>query len=305
LLLNLASQAQFHELPWISALSPWVKSSENSAAAAHAALTQATKLAITNFPQTIVPNKLVKELRSLAKTAGIEIALVDELAADIFMGTFSVNFLQAAQEAANLLRETLYERYYGIDYLSILRIYGTQTKGKTVTSPDFDKLCFERSTACGAQSVAGNGTVIEQAQILTTHNLASLWHSLSWAERDNIDLSEAGRACFTWICRRLQLELDSWRTELQFIKNAAYAWRQMLFYISLLTDEDRAVFIAWAKEHFEQQPSEFRTRFAPAMNGLLAIADGESFQPDGTHQSGGRRLLGWSADRHWLRRPNV
>jgi hypothetical protein len=306
LLINLASQVQFDELPWISAVKPWTHSSENSRAAAHAALTQAAKLAISNFPQTIIPNKLVKELRSLAKSAGVEVALVDELAADIFIGTFSLNFLQSAQEAANLLRGTLYERYYGIDYMSILRMHGTESKWNKITCPDFDKLCLERSTGKptgrGRGHVAANGTVIEQAQILTTHNLAGLWHSLSWAERDNVHLYDAARACFTWICRRLQVELPDWRTELHTIKNAAYAWRQMLFYISLLPDEDRAAFIAWTREHFEQQPADFCRRFAPAMNGLIAIADGDSFQSDGTHPSGGCRFLGWSTERHWLRR---
>jgi hypothetical protein len=116
LLLNLESQVRFEELQWISTVQPWLGSNEDSQAAARDALTKATSLAISAFPYTIVPNKLVKELRTLAKDAGLAVPLVDELAADIFTGSFSANFLHAAHEAARLLQGTIYQRYYGIDY---------------------------------------------------------------------------------------------------------------------------------------------------------------------------------------------
>lgn len=110
LLLNLQSQVRFEELPWISTIEPWIGSDEESEQAARETLVQATTLAIQAFPYTILPNKLNKELRGLAFAAGIKVPIVDELAADIFMGQFSAKFLAAAQLAGKLLRGTLYER---------------------------------------------------------------------------------------------------------------------------------------------------------------------------------------------------
>ena len=62
-------------------------------------LRDAGALAIATFPHTLVPNKLVKELRALALAAGTPLPFVEELAADIFMGAFSETYLKAAQLA--------------------------------------------------------------------------------------------------------------------------------------------------------------------------------------------------------------
>jgi hypothetical protein len=107
LLLNLESQAKLGELPWIRAIEPWIGGDESSRAASRAVLDDAATLAIKTFPHTIVPNKLVKELRALAVAAGTPLPLVEELAADIFMGDFSELFLQAAKLAAAGLQGTL------------------------------------------------------------------------------------------------------------------------------------------------------------------------------------------------------
>ncbi|HUE84108.1 MAG TPA: hypothetical protein VMM84_18540 [Pyrinomonadaceae bacterium] len=50
------------------------------------ALEEVTLLTGTSFPHAIIPNKLLQELRALVKGAGLDIPLVDEVAADIFMG---------------------------------------------------------------------------------------------------------------------------------------------------------------------------------------------------------------------------
>jgi hypothetical protein len=329
LLVRLESQVRFDELPWIAAVKPWVDSDENSRAAARGTLAQAAALAISEFPYTIFPNKLVKELRALAKAADVQVSLLDELAADIFMGTFSIQYLRAAQEAARVMRGTLYERYYGIDYERILRMDYVADKWNKQVSPEFDKLCFERAatadTRRSGSSVAANGKIIEQAQILTTHGLAGIWQALGFEHvgdaaaarttgagsepnkqaetpASSIDLQQAARTCFKWTSRQLQLKFTDWRTELHTIKNCAYAWRQMIFYVSLLPDDERNAFLGWCREHFEQQPAHFRRRFAPAMNGLLAVADGDTFDSEGRHYSGGVRFLGWTTDRHWLKR---
>lgn len=58
-------------------------------------------------------------------------------------------------------------------------------------------------------------------------------------------------------------------------------------------------FLDWSNEHLSKKPEPFRHRFAPASDGLVAVAQGGSFS-DGTHHSGGRRFLGWTTGKHWV-----
>ena len=67
---------------------------------------------------SLIPNKLVKEVRALARCAAKEIPLRNELAADIFMGKFSEELLKSARAAADFLDGSLYATYYGIEFES-------------------------------------------------------------------------------------------------------------------------------------------------------------------------------------------
>ena len=132
LLLWLQHRVQFSELPWIAALEACADA--DPLPAVDETLRQFAAFAITAFPETITPNKLVSELATLAKIARpsgtssqsgtVEnsrswLPLVEEVASDIFMGTFSVKYLRAAEVAVRLLQSlpggSLYARYYGID----------------------------------------------------------------------------------------------------------------------------------------------------------------------------------------------
>lgn len=304
LLLDLESQVRLDELPWIAAIEPWVGSDQAARAAARATFARATTLAIEAFPRTILPNPLIKELRALAAGAGLSVPLVDELAADIFMGTFSATFLRAAREAARLLRGSLYERYYGIPYEAILRLDDVEkSRFGAPTSPGFGRLCEERAGMDhgGSWSVARNGTIIEQAEILTTHNLAALINALDLTDVPRPRLDHAAHACFAWICQRQQMRIRDWRADLRMLKNTAYAWRQMLFYLSLLDQAEVDSFLDWSAAHLAEQRDQFRQQFAPVMHGLVVVAGGDHFDAAGYHApSGGRRFLGWSVGRHWL-----
>jgi hypothetical protein len=91
---------------------------------------------------------------------------------------------------------------------------------------------------------------------------------------------------------------------MQTIKNAAYAWRQMIFYLSLTAAHETQPFLEWADAHLGKQQDDFCERFAPVMLGLKAISSGAHFERDGLEQtSGGRRFLGWTTERHWLLPP--
>src|SRR5690606_25553069 len=93
---------------------------------------------------------------------------------------------------------------------------------------------------------------------------------------------------------------SDWHARLITIKNTAYAWRQMLVYLSLVTDDELAEFMVWATEHLQAQSPEFQARFRPAFDGLVAAAHGQTPALTPTDPSSPRRFLGWSKTRHWL-----
>jgi hypothetical protein len=77
------------------------------------------------------------------------------------------------------------------------------------------------------------------------------------------------------------------------IKNAAYAWRQMIFFLAVVPDAEVTAFLEWASAHPDGQRPEFRERFRPALAGLARAAQG--LPPDNAV-----RFLGWTTGRHWL-----
>jgi hypothetical protein len=303
LLLNLQSQVRIEELPWVAAIDRLRNESLSSRAAARQALEATVLLALEFFPHAILPNKLVRELGSLAAGAGVDIPLVDELAADIFMGEFSSKFIEAARLAGTLLRASLYASYYRIDYDAIDRLSSEQASTGTFHWPwqekrtkagDFASLCAARAgVAPGSWRPATNGMIIEQQQILTTQNLAPLIVQLGLQEAIQPRLQDMAKSCFKWICARNQMQLDDWHGRLIRVKNTAYAWRQMIFFLSLLPAEDARAFLGWADGFQARQSQAWQRRFHPAMDGLKAAVD--NVEPEGKGQ-----LLGWSVSRHWL-----
>lgn len=259
------------------------------------------------FPGTILPNPLVRELSVLARQADLGAPLVEELAADIFMGTFSPKFLKAARVAAELLGGTLYERYYGIDYTAVRNLAVVEASENTLrpyearTSPGFAALCVERAGGPGSWSVAENGKVIEQAQILTTHNLATLVHAVGIRPEDGWDV--LALRSFHSVCR-LTSRLHGHPRPLATVKDAAYAWRQMLFHLSLCEPAAQARVLACLGDEASRHPTHVADRLAPAVVGLRLVADGREFDADGRLDDGrGRRFLGWTTDGHWLLAP--
>ncbi|MFC8425805.1 hypothetical protein ACFUN7_34050 [Streptomyces sp. NPDC057236] len=308
LLLNLERQVRVEELPWVRAVSgqrsavPGKPDGEGSLVV----LRQLGELAVQAFPGTILPNPLVREFGVLERHCDLGAPFVEELAADIFMGTFSPKFLTAARIAGELLGGTPYERYYGVDYAAIRNTAITETATALTrshgarTSPGFARLCAERAgTASRSWSVAANGTVIEQAQILTTHNLATLVHRVGIAPRPG--WAGLARRCFATVCRLVSRVHRNPRP-LGTVKDAAYAWRQMVFHLSLCPPEEQRRVIAGLGETTARHPDHVATRLAPALAGLALVVEGGAFDGDGTADGGrARRFLGWSTDGHWMR----
>jgi len=307
LLLNLEHQVRFDELPWIAAFTRFRTGQEQAANAARQAMRHVTLVALTGFPHTILPNPLVRELGALATAAGLRIPLVEEVAADIFMGTFTAKWRHAAQITSHVLAGTLYARYYDLPdpnhwsepgrAAKLVRRWGKQT------ADDFAELCATRAKeahTAGADSswVAGNGTVLEQSQILTTHNLATLVETLDLAEQLTQLAPELADRTLDWVVRRQTQPGPNRYSALQMIKNTAYAWRQAIFFLSWCDEETQHTAVARLRQRAAD--SGISDRFAPAVDGLVHIVAGGQFTSQGiVNGQHGRRFLGWAVGPHW------
>lgn len=240
LLVNHQSQVTIDSIPWFTA----IDRTAGDQSLAHAQAADLATLALEHFAGTMLPNSLVRELARLYKLAGEDVPLTYELAADIFMGSFSPVFLQAAHEAATVVSGTVYARYFGIDYPEISRM-GTRQEATRpgqpprTTVPEFDALAHARAGEIQNRwswNPAASGKVIEQAQILTTQNLAVL-------VKRGVALDPLLQAQAAWNATRAHLAKWANGHRLRHRKNAAFAWRQTIFYLSLASSGDVARFV--------------------------------------------------------------
>lgn len=295
LLLNLERQVQFEELPWVQAVAGH-GGAGGQKRAARATLLRLGELALTHFPATILPNPLVKELAVLANVSGSDTPYVEEIAADIFEGRFSAKFGRAVQTAVPLLRGSLYEQYFGIDYRELDRLLFEELRDGATQSQVLADLCRTRAgQSSWFGGVAGSGKVLEQCQILTTHNLAAL---VTEGAVPKGEWHDVAREAFRGMVRLLG-RVDGNRRPLPMVKDAAYAWRQSLFFLSLCTSREQQQFLAWAYAQLDKAPEKLPPRIRLVLIGLgHAMADG-SFDEDGMCPAG-RRFTGWSTNGHWM-----
>ena len=271
LLLNLERQVRFKELPWVAALQGLTASGPLDDPLVLAR--RLGSVVLDAFPGTILPNGFIREYGTLLDMAQVRLPLTEELAADIFMGRFSPKFQQAAKVAAELLRGSLYEHYYGIDYTAVLGLPEPDGHGNV---EEFDRMVAGDVPA--GRSVAANGQIIERQQILTTHNLAVLVKlgvqpGRSWAELAH---HAAGRSF-----QLLELARNSpW--PLPAIKNAAYAWRQAVFFLSICGDDTAA-------DALRDLPGATTWPAARILDDLTRCHQGEPVTP----------FTGWTQGPHW------
>ncbi|CCH79838.1 conserved hypothetical protein [Nostocoides japonicum T1-X7] len=296
LLLNLRKQVQFTELPWVGAAMTVARAVGRPDDPARVARRVAA-LAIDSFPGTILPNPLISELATLYATGGEDVPLTEELAADIFMGRFSPRFTRAARLAAEFLRGSLYERYYDLDVAEVLSIPEPEPKrrrrgrwifrGSDETLPvTFADLCSRGVPQGNRWSVVRNGMIIERQQVLTTHNLAALL-GVGGVQptRSPEDLAKAAAGC---TARLLELAQRQERP-LAAIKDAAYAWRQAVFFLSLIPGDA----LPSRVDDLRALPSASRRPMSDVIDGLASVVAGRG------PRDGMRPFLGWSVGPHW------
>lgn len=256
-----------------------------------ASVRRVVDVALCTWPGALLPDALLRELRVLAERAGMHLPIVDAIAADTFQGELGEPFLRAAQRAARFLDGTLYATYYDLPVARLASLDDVApSRWGTPISPGFTSLCLARAGVTSPFGTAAhNAIILEQAQILTTHNLAVLVGGLGMSPKVAARLPALARRCWHDVVEDLQ------RGE---IERAACAWRQMIFFASIMPSAARGDFIRWTGEQMREAPAAFRARFAPAYAGLCLAATG--ITPGSHTEPEARVFLGWSPDPHWL-----
>ncbi|MDC3379053.1 hypothetical protein OAX78_02075, partial [Planctomycetota bacterium] len=301
LLLNLEHQVRIGELPWVAALDPFRRDDLDTKAQARQTLEQVTLLALSAFPQTMLPNPLVREMTALVKQAGLRIPLVEEVAADIFMGTFTPKWRRAARTASRTLAGSVYAHYYSLPAARNWPVKADEkrTRGSKAKAKAFADLCRTRAREAGPSgaggSVARNGTVLEQSQILTTQNLAALVYGLKLKPQLKPLAASLAERALAWVVGRHVQKAVGFRAQLRTVKNTAYAWRQAVFFMSLCNEAEQTARVDALEALVAAQDPAWAARFAPAVVGLRRAVAGKRFDAKGhaTHEDqAARRFLG-------------
>lgn len=301
LLLNLEHQVTVDELPWVGALQTFRRDNLGTATLARQTLRDVTLLAFEHFPHTILPNPLLREMKALSQRAGLEVPIVEEIAADIFMGTFTKKFSNAANAASRVLAGRLYARYYDLPAASNAATPTRLRWGKK-TDASFAQRCASRAEEAGSggSGVAKNGAILEQSQILTSYNLATLTHALGLEDELGVRGAALGSQALRWVVARHRRLPALFMPRLRIVKNTAYAWRQALFFLSFASQEQQRHALEELQHAVGRSDEATRARLGPAVLGLAHVLGGGSFDRSGHGPGGARRFLGWACGHHWM-----
>lgn len=294
MLLTTEHQVRIHEIPWYTPIEQEIKKAGGAVERSLQTLREVVKMALEGFPETMLPNKLIQTLRDLAKGAKLDLDFVEEMPVDIFQGKFSPKFTSASAIAAQLLQGTLYETYYGLadDYKMLSSGVG---KNYSLVATCARRAGLRKDWSYG--SCGETGTVVEQQLVLTTHNLASLFTAL---QVNDFNLSNMALRCTTWVYRTLAVAAGAGSHErLMHTKNAAYAWRQLLFFVSMIGQvqkEQQDEVLSAVFSGLRKKDSKCKSLNAKIEKHLIsslekAIAGEPPKQP----------FLGWTSQRqHWF-----
>lgn len=111
-----ARHARTGTAPWVRAVAAH---GPDPVAQARLTLRAVGELAVEAFPGAGIPDRLVGTLSSLAQLAQLPVRFLSMPLANSFSGAVNPDLYPAVHNAADLLRGTPYERYYGIDYAAL------------------------------------------------------------------------------------------------------------------------------------------------------------------------------------------
>lgn len=181
---------------------------------------------------------------------------------------------------------------------------GKRVWGKK-TADDFADLCASRAKEAHVSAprpyidVAANGAVLEQSQILTTHNLAVLVERLRLRDQVGALAPDLADRTLAWTVSRQSQPIRERFAALQMVKNCAYAWRQAIFFLSLCDQATQHAAVARLRDSVADAGLD--ARLGPAVDGLAHVVSGGRFNVSGKVEGArGRRFLGWSVGPHWL-----
>jgi len=261
LLLNLGHQVTLADIPWFKAVCPNPNATIKSVALK--TFKSLSQKYLWYFPYTQLPNKLLQELRSLSALANKKDYFTEELAADIFMGRLSPKFYSAAKCAYRNYKGSLYSKYYKI-----------QNIDKDLVAQSRERLGLPILKTYSFGDVAQNGAVLEQVSILTSHNLTNLTQIIDFDSCQWIELCER---CVAWIQRQPLLIDKGHFPRLKQHKNFAYAWRNLIFFLSMAREKDQN---DWLER---QLVSNFTGAHAELIHslilGLNQCRKGENYKP--------------------------
>lgn len=257
------------ELPWIRAVAG--PSSPDPAALVLALRQLAAWTVETSCASVADPRPpLVRGLAALAREAGVPASFAAEPFADRDTGVLSPEVLPAARVAAELLRGTLYERYYDIDYAAVRDMADADDR------KGFARLCAIRAgdstpdypftLHSDPPELGANPPVIEQVRTLTAFNLPPLLLQLGVDSAP--DREPLARSAFTAARRRAATP-----------GRTARAWRHLLFHLSFCTPGQQASVLDWIDDETARLPRGTATRLAPSITKLRTAVAGEAAEP--------------------------
>ncbi|HEX7163923.1 MAG TPA: hypothetical protein VF223_22125 [Trebonia sp.] len=101
---------------------------------------------------------------------------------------------------------------------------------------------------------------------------------------------------------RLGIHTGNRHVRLQAVKNAAYAWRQAVYFLSLCDHRAQTEALAQLRGHLQAAGEDLQAGFGPAVDGLAHVIAGGRFDNSGRapQPATGRRFLGWATGSHWV-----
>jgi len=293
------SQVGLMELPWFKPLDDHKRSDSTDmytkakGTANLTTLEDVVSIGLRYWPETTFPNKFVGILKELSDGKA-DFPFVMEIASDIFFGEFSNAFLRSARIAAALMEGTLYERYYEVSYQQVSALNNTS---------QYDQLCNSAVSELDEKVyfVIRHGMIIERSMIITTHNLALVFDKLDMKTKLTPILPQLARNTFNFILKETgNLTHMEWKNRLQCIKNAAYAWRQMIFYLSFMSEESGKEFFSRAFKRVQNLESSFQNRITRPLEYLNYVWGVQHGKDDKEKVPEKCIFLGWTSGSHFL-----